>query len=156
MSPETAVATQSKSQVLSPIDFCPLCGGKNASLIDTLTPAEIATAWNEVGVRLSSAAMRSFGDATNVRHLRCDGCGFQLFAPSLPGNSAFYAELQRQFPEYYPKTCPAFDRALKFARQRNLARVLDLGCGAGFFLDQARNAGLDTAGLDLNDQAVRE
>ncbi len=135
---------------------CLLCSGTRHSVRDALKPAEIATSWAVMGVKLSAAGRACFADCGVIRHLACCTCGFQFFDPAPAGDSAFYGELQRQFSEYYPKTCPAFDRAIEFARRQHLGQVFDLGCGAGFFLDQARAAGLKTGGLDLNATAVAD
>jgi 2-polyprenyl-3-methyl-5-hydroxy-6-metoxy-1,4-benzoquinol methylase len=135
---------------------CLLCGSGETRVVDSLTPDEITKAWSVVGVNLSPAGRACMAGAAHIEQHACNGCGFQFFAPPVPGDSDFYRELQEQYPDYYPKTCPAFDRAVDFARRRGLGQVMDIGCGAGFFLDQARDAGLKTAGLDLNASAVSD
>jgi SAM-dependent methyltransferase len=119
-----------------------------------LSEAEIAVAWRSIGVSLSPRALEVFGERRWVDLQECGACGFQHFHPVLPGNGAFYSELQSQLPNYYRPTCTAFERTIGFARQRGLQRVLDVGCGAGAFLDLAREAGLHTHGLELNAQAA--
>src|SRR5664279_1238396 len=42
-----------------------------------------------------------------------------------------------------------FDFAMRFARQRGGARVLDFGCGAGRLVQAGLAAGLDMAGADV-------
>lgn len=135
---------------------CLLCLGDRHSVVDMLTASDIATSWAAMGMKLSPAGHACFADCGLIRHLACRTCGFQFFDPAPAGDSAFYGELQRHFSEYYPRTCPAFDRAIRFARRQHLLQVFDLGCGAGFFLDQARAAGLKTGGLDLNATAVAD
>jgi 2-polyprenyl-3-methyl-5-hydroxy-6-metoxy-1,4-benzoquinol methylase len=135
---------------------CLLCGSPETQVSDSLTPDEIAKAWSVVGVNLSASGRACMNGVARIEQHVCRVCGFQFFAPPVPGDSDFYRELQEQYPDYYPKTCPAFDRAVDFARRRELKQVMDIGCGAGFFLDQARAAGLKTAGLDLNAKAVAD
>ncbi|HTI68513.1 MAG TPA: class I SAM-dependent methyltransferase [Candidatus Limnocylindria bacterium] len=105
-------------------------------------------------MKLSPAALALF---TGIEHLdlcQCRGCGFRFFDPVLPGNSAFYEDLQRQIPTYYPVTCPGFERILALAKKEGIKEVMDLGCGSGAFLDAAKEAGIQTHGLDLNSAAV--
>lgn len=135
---------------------CPLCNSPRFERVDALTPGELCVLHAKLGVRLSDEARKSFGEAKEVRHLRCSGCGFQYFDPVLPGNAAFYRDLQDQLDCYYPDDSPSFFLALELARRCGAKTVMDLGCGAGRFLDRAKSAGLETHGLDLNDQAVEE
>jgi 2-polyprenyl-3-methyl-5-hydroxy-6-metoxy-1,4-benzoquinol methylase len=139
---------------MSECPLCPICRSDRSAVVDRLNMAELDAFWAEVGVRLSSAAKRSYRGAEELRHLRCGGCGFEFFDPVAPGNAAFYAELQDQITRYYPTDSPAFFRAIDRAKAEKLGEVMDLGCGAGAFLDHARVAGLRTHGLDLNTQAV--
>jgi SAM-dependent methyltransferase len=112
--------------------------------------------WFHLGVKFSSAAAAVFDGIAAVELHECRPCGFRFFSPTLPGNGAYYADLQRQFRDYYPVSCPAFVRALQLARREGIREVMDLGCGAGYFLDAARNEGMTTHGLDLNPQAVAD
>jgi len=86
-----------------------------------------------------------------VRH-QCQGCGFQFFDPSLAGNEAFYRQLEHA--EYFAPDRPEFSRSLALAARQQCRRVLDVGCGSGFFLDAAKQAGLETWGLELNGAAA--
>ena len=135
---------------------CPLCKGTRSETMDRLTPGDLVRLHERMGVRLSEEARHSFGTAEEVRHLRCTGCGFQHFDPVLPGNAAFYRDLQDQLECYYPDDSPSFFLALDLARRAGAKNVMDLGCGAGRFLDRAKAAGLATHGLDLNGQAVAQ
>jgi SAM-dependent methyltransferase len=140
------------SSSLSPT--CPICGSSQAALEDVLSVEGIVRAWKHLGVELGAEARRSLPEVGEVRRWRCLSCRLAHFDPVLPGNGAFYADLQRQLPDYYELNRPAFGRALRFARVQGLNEVLDVGCGSGAFLDQAAKAGLKTFGLDLNPQGV--
>jgi len=135
---------------------CFLCDSRRTRTRDRLTPQELELTWFHLGVKFGPAAAAVFEGISALELLECRDCGFRYFHPSVPGNGAFYADLHRQFRDYYPSTCPAFARALAVARQEQLREVIDLGCGAGHFLDAARTEGLSTHGLDLNPDAVAE
>jgi 2-polyprenyl-3-methyl-5-hydroxy-6-metoxy-1,4-benzoquinol methylase len=137
-----------------PVEPCFLCGSREFLTVDSLRPSQINHAWAHMGAKLPAAATDPFDHVQAIHLHRCRSCGFLQFSPVLPGNSAFYSELQRQIPNYYPPHSPSFHRAIDLARRMGVAEVIDLGCGAGAFLDMARAAGLATRGLDLNATAV--
>jgi 2-polyprenyl-3-methyl-5-hydroxy-6-metoxy-1,4-benzoquinol methylase len=133
---------------------CSICRCGQHTVVDRLKPSEIESLWRHLRVQLSEAALKSFGAADEISLLECTGCGFRQFNPVLPGNAEFYADLQNQVARYYPTDSPSFFHALDLARKTGAREVIDLGCGAGSFLDLAKSAGLETHGLDLNTQAV--
>jgi SAM-dependent methyltransferase len=52
-----------------------------------------------------------------------------------------------------PRGSPEFTHAIRFAAKHRIKEVLDVGGGEGAFLDLAREAGLKTAGVELNRHA---
>src|SRR5688500_16311290 len=153
MSDESAKPVEIPSaQSVSP--RCPLCGGTQATSIDSLTPAEIQIAWRTVGVPVSTAALGDLAQADRVHHWRCPNCLFEYSDPNYAGGAKFYGELQTALPRYYPSEALEFARALAFARAYKLSDVLDVGCGAGAFLNLAKSAGLRTHGIELNPKAA--
>jgi 2-polyprenyl-3-methyl-5-hydroxy-6-metoxy-1,4-benzoquinol methylase len=133
---------------------CPLCSSLRHRVLDRLTRQELLSLWAHLDARLCPESLESFQGASFITLHACRHCGLRYFHPLLPGNAAFYRDLENQIPDYYPRTCPAFERILVLAAERGIREVLDLGCGAGSFLDRAREAGLETHGLDLNAQAA--
>src|SRR5689334_9484735 len=95
---------------------CLLCASRDVGVRDRLTPRELELTWFHLGVKFSSAAWAVFDGVTALELCECGECGFRFFQPMVPGNGAFYADLQRQFRDYYPQTCPAFARTLSLAR----------------------------------------
>jgi len=127
---------------------CLLCSGKDLKKSDQLSGREIRLLWRELGKEFPPEAMVGIGQNANMILWRCAGCGFEFFDPALAGNSLFYQCLDSA--EYYTPGRPEFSRTVRMAAQAGLANVLDVGCGAGDFLDLARTSGLKTFGLELN------
>jgi SAM-dependent methyltransferase len=133
---------------------CLLCSGQHLEKSDQLTGREIRSLWRELGKEFPREALAGIDENSNVILWRCADCGFEFFDPTLAGNSLFYQCLES--PDYYCPTRPEFARAVRFAVKQGLMNVLDVGCGAGAFLDQARKAGLQTFGLELNPSAAEK
>src|SRR5262245_43473557 len=107
-----AQSSNARSELSDQPGLCPLCGAPNSVRLDSLSTSEIVRAWEVVGVRFTHPGRVWEETVERVDHRRCEKCGFEYFIPPIPGDSAFYGDLQRQFPEYYPRSCPAFDRAI--------------------------------------------
>ncbi|MFM8878489.1 MAG: class I SAM-dependent methyltransferase, partial [Verrucomicrobiota bacterium] len=133
---------------------CLLCRHDRTEVIDSLTPAEVGRLWNYFGVTLGAESLASFQGADRITQHRCAACGFEFFDPVLPGNGAFYTDLQTQVARYYPGDSPSFLHAIDLAVRSGARDCMDLGCGDGGFLDLARSKGIETHGLDLNPKAV--
>ncbi|MBC8094276.1 MAG: class I SAM-dependent methyltransferase [Akkermansiaceae bacterium] len=133
---------------------CLLCGGRECQVTDQLTGEQLRALWRTADYQFTPEAWGEVGENTLVEQLQCQGCGFTFFDPKFSGNEAFYRQIER--PGYYCPTRPEFDRTANLAKTRGLRRVLDVGCGSGFFLDQARGVGCETSGLELNTAAAEK
>jgi len=80
----------------------------------------------------------------------CVPCGFRFFDPDLAGTNYFYEKLATTSEFYYSNQRPEYFRTIKFAFKHKLKSILDVGCGAGAFLDLAKKHGLGTAGSEMN------
>lgn len=77
--------------------------------------------------------------------------GLDLFSPSIVGDEALYAELQK-IPWYYLEEKWEYEVALD--RLPMHAKILEVGCGKGAFLEKATAAGHECVGLELNASAA--
>ena len=131
---------------------CLLCSDTRLKIAARLTPREIRALWHECGTDFPPKALGKVDEVTETILWQCSRCGFQFFDPTLAGDGSFYELLDSS--EYYCSTRPEFQRTTQFAVKHKIETVLDVGCGSGDFLDQARHAGLRTFGLELSPSAA--
>ena len=81
--------------------------------------------------------------------------GVWMFRGCTPGDGSFYEQLS-EFPYSYMEEKWEFSEALKMLPSgRRDVSILEVGCGHGAFLDQAREAGFtQLVGLELNESAA--
>jgi SAM-dependent methyltransferase len=133
---------------------CLLCGGANCRATNQLTGLQMRSLWRAANCEFTPDAWGAVGEKTVVELLQCQRCGFCFFDPKFSGNESFYRQLEQE--GYYSPDRPEFGRTAAFAKQKQLRRVLDVGCGSGFFLDQVRAAGCETNGMELNRVAAEK
>lgn len=133
---------------------CLLCGRENPRQIKHLTGAQLRLLWERIHHEFTADAWGGITPGHPVEMRQCGGCGFVFFDPELAGGEAFYRQLERE--GYYSPTNPEFARTNEFAKRRGLRRVLDVGCGSGFYLDLARASALEACGLELNNAAAEK
>ena len=134
---------------------CLLCESESVRTCDSLSKKQLIELWRDLGFDVAAKAFDCISNATTVDLQKCDSCGFQFFNPSLVGDSRFYDELFSQSPAgYYSPMRPEFEWALPIARREGAQRVLDVGCGNGFFLEYFRKAGFETFGLEYSPSAA--
>lgn len=131
---------------------CLLCSHTQSRVVHHLTGLQLRALWKEMGREFTASAWGKINEQYVVELRQCSACSFQFFDPSLAGGEAFYQRLDH--PDYYTSNRPEFERTLQFAKANGLRRVLDIGCGRGDFLDLAKQAGLETSGIELNRDAA--
>jgi len=97
-------------------------------------------------------------------HVTCTECG-TLFVSPLPSRDVVHATYLR--PDYHPSTESSFARMADEANARARivaevldrpvagARVVEVGCGYGYFLDAVRELGMTAVGIDPAQSAAR-
>ena len=133
---------------------CLLCDNRDCRPVDQLNGLQLRKLWKVANYEFTSEAWGTVAEETVVEMLECRGCGFRFCDPKFSGNEAFYKQIERE--GYYCPSRPEFDRTAALAKERGLRRVLDVGCGSGFFLDLARGVGCETSGLEFNSSAAEK
>ncbi len=115
-----------------------------------LSSAEVVQRWRrELGIDVAPYFV-------GVEHLQLreePGSGLEFFHPPVIGDAALYEALQR-FPWYYLENKWEFERAL--AGMPQPCRLLEVGCGRGAFLRQAKTRGHTGVGLETNPAAAAQ
>lgn len=130
-------------------DRCPLCQHAEPELVRALPMAALRRGWARFGI----TEIGGGPDLAAVAHLRCPRCTLEFFAPRLLGDSAFYQALARH-DWYYMQEKWEYEEAMRDVGPGE--RVLEVGAGAGAFLEKLRRAGVSATGIELNEAAVRQ
>lgn len=118
--------------------------------------------FNQLNKRLFSA--RRIPDKTHYQIVRCSGCGLTRSDPVLP--PAKIAEFYRESKVNYQKETDCLRRTyghylkqkvLPLLEAKQKKSLLDIGCGSGFFLQEALKQGFkDAAGVEPGKKAVKQ
>jgi SAM-dependent methyltransferase len=135
-----------------PSHRCLICNSAQIDIADSLSGLELRNLWKCLGSDLNDAAYGPITCEAAVHLFRCHDCGFQFYDPEFAGSGDFYEALMATRP--YPLGSPEFPYTIEFANKRGIGSVLDIGGGEGAFLDLAKQAGLQTAGVELNRHAA--
>lgn len=135
---------------------CLICHAPNCKTVDSLTVGELVKLWNLFDRPIQESDLLRCNCPEQVELLECPACGFQFFDPKQAGDGLFYEHLDVGNGLYYNDTRPEFDVALQHARKNHCASLLDIGCGSGSFLDLAKQQGLATSGMELNNAAAEQ
>lgn len=95
----------------------------------------------------------SFGDVRSIDLFECRSTGYRFWRPvSVAGDEQFYHLLSAAWPNYYR------DERWEYPFARNLigaaSKVLEVGCGRGYFLRSIEPLAADAIGLELNQEAI--
>lgn len=86
----------------------------------------------------------------------CDDCGLEFYNYYIPDSSVFYEKLLESGRYRYPKYKWEYDKAIDIIKKYNCKKVLDIGCGYGFFLEKLQNITDYTLGMEFNSKAIEE
>jgi SAM-dependent methyltransferase len=136
----TDIATFAKS---------PLTGSGRVLRVGEIPVSQLVTDWQtKFGIDIT-AEMEGVSEVTSYR---CLETGLLFFwPPSLEGSAALYKKLQ-QMHWYYSSDKWEYDFALRQLRRDDLA--LEVGCGAGHFIERAASLVSGVVGIDINGEAI--
>lgn len=137
---------------------CEMCGSATLEATsETFNLAEILHRWErEAQVTFTDAVWQQYTEPTSpqVTFHRCSQCGFAVFDPRFAGSSDFYECITTSDGSCYEADKWEFRQAVKDLRRYRCHRVLDIGCGSGYFLDLLRNRlpQVEAVGFEFNSE----
>jgi 2-polyprenyl-3-methyl-5-hydroxy-6-metoxy-1,4-benzoquinol methylase len=124
--------------------------GGPARLLMTMQTAELVERYRaKCGAQIGAA----FRGVPAISMFECEATGYQFWRPAeVAGDERFYQTLASHWPEYYRDTRWEYRQA---ARQcTSGARVLEVGCGRGYFLRKIEDRVASVEGVELNTEAA--
>lgn len=86
----------------------------------------------------------------------CSECGLEFYNYQIPDTSLFYEKLLESGQYKYPKYKWEYSKAIDVINENNSKRVLDIGCGYGYFLEKIQNITDYTLGIEFNANALEK
>lgn len=133
---------------------CLLCKSLDNRVVSSLRRVQIQKLWGALNRPVDEIDLQRCNLPEKVELLECRACGFQFFDSNFAGDGLFYQKLASQDDFYYNAIRPEFAKAIVHAEKKKYQTIIDIGCGSGNFLDLAKDAGLRTTGMELNEQAA--
>lgn len=94
-----------------------------------------------------------FSNLKTVDIYQCQDSSLRFYYPfSLAGDGQFYADLARVYKGYY--SVWKWEHEKVFQSINSGDKVLEIGCGRGYFLEKLKEKKADAIGLDFNPDAV--
>lgn len=128
----------------------PLTGSTNVVLKSQLSTQQIINQYHqEFGIDVSNY----FSNLKTVDIYRCEDSSLRFYYPfSLAGDGQFYADLAHVYKGYYSVWKWEHEKVFQYIKTGH--RVLEIGCGRGYFLEKLKEKKVDAIGLDFNPDAV--
>ena len=128
------------------MNSCRLCGSNDLAVLATIPAAKLKACY--------AFDTGRFFPRPDVELLGCLACGMKAFGNALPGDSDFYDRLQA-IANYYEDDKAEFEHALATIASLRPASVLDVGAGAGLFLDKIKGIpSLRVRASELSDKSL--
>jgi len=109
--------------------------------------------WGEHGHSLSQQVLAQYRDVDQTTLFTCGTCGFGIFMPTVVGTDEFYQELSGAgLGNYYSRETWEHGQALDDLRE--CQSILEVGSGAGYFLERLQQQGKEVQGVELNAAAA--
>ncbi|MBW8684526.1 class I SAM-dependent methyltransferase [Chitinophaga rhizophila] len=128
----------------------PVTGGNRVELITTFPTDSIVKIYQD---NLKVDTRRFFKGVPAVELYECTETGYRFYHPeTILGDGQFYADLHKDNEGYYSKT--RWEHKYAIGQIKATDKVLEVGAGDGFFLEQLKKANIDALGLELNQDAI--
>ncbi|MFA6078279.1 MAG: methyltransferase domain-containing protein [Candidatus Omnitrophota bacterium] len=131
---------------------CNLCGSNKYSVVYKTYSGDISTL-DEISYTITDNKR-----GTPLRLVKCAKCGL-IYANPRPSMASLLANYSKMVDPLYLEedkgrriSAQAILHELK--RLKKSGKLLDVGCGTGFLLDEAKSAGWDVYGVDLSKWAI--
>lgn len=131
---------------------CPLCSSERPFTLTTYPLSHLSGAWRK-DFGFDPFLDQSIG--SSLRKLKCSECGLIYFDPPVYGDKTFY-ELLSKNAWYYEEEKWEFSEAINVILKYRPNSVLEIGCGAGCFLEKISNFTERAKGIDINENALNE
>lgn len=142
----SAAEPEGLRDVMGEADTCPVCCGRLAAESAEYESSHVLSLWERKGRRFPQQVLDAFAAYEPTVLFRCRRCGAGFYRPAWSAPAAFYDVLQADSDTYYLQEKWEYGWALSEVRPGD--RVLDVGCGAGCFLELARTRGAAAVGIE--------
>jgi 2-polyprenyl-3-methyl-5-hydroxy-6-metoxy-1,4-benzoquinol methylase len=104
----------------------------------------------------SSVRLNTLEDYKEAHLCKCKSCGF-VFSQQIPTEQELINHYEGYGRNDYlsPLTIKRYNELLdEFEKYRKTGKIIDVGCGIGYFLDEAKKRGWEVYGTEFTDEAV--
>ncbi|APB33897.1 hemolytic protein HlpA-like [Gloeomargarita lithophora Alchichica-D10] len=131
----------------------PISGSFNVRLVRNYATAELIERWQKSFKIDITSELHGHGE---IELYECLDTGLYFFMPlAMAGSEYLYQQLQQQ-DFYYMKNKWEYEQAMQLLLPLlPETKVLEVGCGRGYFVNQLKQAGVESTGLELNQAAVQ-
>lgn len=129
---------------------CPLCSAQKSVVIRRYELLDLKRQWK------LSFDFDPFPNDLSIKNIfkkQCSSCKLIYFDPPYFGDGDFYSTISKH-PWYYEENKWEYDMAAEIASELSSTKLLEIGCGNGFFLDKVSSLGMQIQGVDINKDAV--
>ena len=130
---------------------CPLCKNDKSVQLKTYNVAELSSLWEKMFSFNPLAEL----EEKRLQKMQCLSCKIIYFNPAFYGDGDFYKKLSK-YPWYYEDNKWEFEKALNILMDIKPNSLLEVGCGAGCFLEKVNGAIEDAQGIDINPAAIQQ
>jgi 2-polyprenyl-3-methyl-5-hydroxy-6-metoxy-1,4-benzoquinol methylase len=129
---------------------CPLCSAQSNIVVRQYELSDLRRRWS------NSFGFDPFPKSLlikNIHKKQCSICRLIYFDPPCFGDGDFYSTISK-YPWYYEENKWEYDVTAEIVSQLPSSKLLEIGCGNGYFLDKVSSLGIVIKGVDINTDAV--